>query len=638
MLKNRFKTLFYLISFFILVAFFVRVGLLIFSFLEVEGSSLLKVFLIGFFYDLIASFYFFIPFVFFLIFVSSKFLRSKVGKAVILFFIFLQVYIILFSGVAEFFFWDEFGKRFNFIAVDYLIYTHEVVKNIIESYPIFWILGAIFLIAFGVVYFFVKKLKIFKLLENENISFLGRLKFGSLFLILPIIAFFTLDKQSFSKVSSNQYNNELAKDGIYSIFSAFRHNELDYDEFYKTLPINEVKTTLFKLTNLDPKTFKKQIMTKKKEKKYNVILVMVESLSAKYMGIYGNKKNLTPNLDKLAKNSLFFKNLYATGTRTVRGMEAVNLSLPPTPGRSIVKRPDCHSLFNAGYIFKKKGYENKFIYAGFGYFDNMNDFFEGNGFEIVDRANFKKDEITFSNVWGVCDEDLLNKTLKEADKSYKNNKKFFFFVMTTSNHRPYTYPEGKIDIPSHTGRNGAVKYTDFAIGEFIKKAQKKSWFKDTIFVIIADHNGGSAGKSSLPVHRYLIPLIIYNPKIIKAQTITKLSSQIDTIPTLLSLMNWSYESQFFGKNILDPNFQERALIGTYQKLGYFKDKKLTILLPNKSVKEFRVTKQSLNDSSYKEIKPLQKDLKEAISYYQGASFIYKNRLNRIKGQIDKDNK
>ncbi len=629
---QRVRVFFYSVAFFVIVAFIVRTTLLLFSITEVDLNPILlfKVYGVGLFYDLVASSYFFIPLVIFLIFTPRGFFALKVGKLLTSVFLFIQIYIIIFSGVSEWFFWDEFGKRFNFIAVDYLVYTHEVVKNIVESYPIFWLLGAVFILSAGVLYFAIKRLKIFKLLSAEESNIKSRLLKLGIFLVLPSSFFFLLDKQPLSKVSNNQFNNELAKNGIYSIFSAFRHNELDFNEFYKTLPLDEMKKRLHKLTGLNPKTFKKEIKAKGKEKKYNVILIMIESLSAKYMGIYGNPKNLTPNLDRLTKESLFFKNLYATGTRTVRGMEAVTLSLPPTPGRSIVKRPNCHSLFSVGYLFKKRGYENKFIYAGFGYFDNMNDFFGSNGFEIVDRNSFSSDEITFANVWGVCDEDLLNKTIKEADKSYKNGKKFFSFVMTTSNHRPYTYPDGKIDIPSHTGRDGAVKYTDFAIGEFIKRAKTKPWFKDTIFVVVADHNGGSAGKTSLPVHRYLIPLIIYAPKIIKPKTITKLSSQIDTIPTLLALMNWSYESQFFGENILNPNFKERALIGTYQKLGLLRNKKLTILLPNRSVEEYKITKQSLNNSKYKKITPTEEDINDTISFYQGASFIFKSGLDKLR--------
>ena len=257
----------------------------------------------------------------------------------------------------------------------------------------------------------------------------------------------------------------------------------------------------------------------------------------------------------------------------------------------------------------------------------MNDFFSKNGFKVVDRLNFKDNEISFSNAWGVCDEDLLNKTLNEADISYKEHKPFFSFVMTTSNHRPYTYPDNKIDIPSHSGRDGAVKYTDFAINQFIKKAKKKPWFNDTVFVIIADHNGGSAGKSSLPLYRYKIPLIIYAPSIIKQKTITKLSSQIDTMPTIFSILGINYNKKLYGNNILDDNFTQRAFIGNYQKLGYVKDNYLYYLSPDKKVHKMKIEKLTLHKVSYKEETISENEEKEIITYYQSASLLYKNSKN-----------
>jgi len=423
--------------------------------------------------------------------------------------------------------------------------------------------------------------------------------------------------------------NELSKNGLYSLFSAFRNNTLDYDALYKTAEIKTVMRNMKRLTGFDGQT-SAFIEKGGRELKYNVMLVMIESLSARYMGVFGDRRGLTPHLDKLVAKSLFFDHFYATGTRTVRAMEAVTLSVPPTPGRSIVKRPDNHDMFSSGFIFREKGYENKFIYAGYGYFDNMNDFFDHNGFKIVDRRTMIGDEITFSNVWGVCDEDLFRKALKESDKSYKKGRPFFNFIMTTSNHTPFTYPGGKIDIPSHTGRLGGVKYTDYAVDRFMKEAAGRPWFKNTFFVILADHNGGSSGKTSLPVWRYKVPLLIYAPGILQPRIISKVSSQIDLMPTLFSMMNWSYESKFYGRDILDRKFHKRAFIGNYQKLGFLRNNRLLVLEPNKTVHQYDIISQSLNGVRYREISPLAKDKADAITYYQSASYLYKNRLDRWK--------
>jgi len=633
---SRFRWIGVLIALFVLVSFVSRTVLLLYSFSQVDTSAatLLKVYGVGLFYDIVTAFYFVIPLVLYVTLMPRKVFNARWHRWVFGTLLFATLYGMIFNAFAEWFFWEEFGKRFNFIAVDYLVYTHEVINNILESYPIPLLLGVIFLITSGLFLLLWRKTSLFEAPFQSRESFGRRLAIGGAFLLVPLLAFFLLDKQPLANVSENQYDNELAKNGLYSLFSAFRHNSLDYDEFYRTIPEEEMKRRLQRLTGLDPVRFTKRIDGEGKERHYNVILIMVESLSAKYMGIFGNKKNLTPHLDALAKKSLFFDNLYATGTRTVRGMEAVTLSVPPTPGRSIVKRPDNHGLFSAGFLFDAKGYESKFIYAGFGYFDNMNDFFSHNGFTVVDRADFDKDEITFSNVWGVCDEDLFRKVIKEADRSYAGGKPFFSFVMTTSNHRPYTYPEGRIDIPSHTGRDGAVKYTDYAIGKLIEEASKKPWFDRTIFVIVADHNGGSAGKSSLPLHRYKIPLIVYAPGLVEPRRVSRLASQIDVIPTILSLMGWSYTSRFFGEDLLAPDYRERAFIGNYQKLGYYRDGRLLVLSPDRSVREYGVVKNTLNATRYRDLPADRNMTDDAIAYYQGASYMHKHGYDRWIGDAN----
>jgi phosphoglycerol transferase MdoB-like AlkP superfamily enzyme len=631
MKQSRFSLIFLLLGLFLTISFGIRTTLLLKSFthLDLTFFALIKIYLVGAMYDLIAFSYYIAPFALYLILMPKKLFNTKIHKYFLWLIILAQIYAFIFAGVSEWFFWEEFGKRFNFIAVDYLVYTHEVINNILESYPVPLLVSIVFIISLSVFYLLYKNSSSLQFAFLSQEKFLQRVKKGFIFLLLPFVLFAVFNKQSISHITKNSYENELAKNGFYSLFSAFRNNTLDYNEFYKNEDIQAVMQKLYKLNGFND-TKEKTVATSGTIKKPNVILIMVESLSAEYLGAFGDTRGLTPHLDALSKKSLFFDNLYATGTRTVRGMEAVTLSLPPTPGRSIVKRPDNANMFSTGFIFKNKGYENKFIYAGHGYFDNMNSFFGNNGFKTVDRTDFNDSEVTFSNVWGVCDEDLLHKVLKESDKSYADKKPFFNFVMTTSNHRPFTYPNGKIDIPSHTGRDGGVKYTDFAINQFLQEAKQKPWFDNTLFVIIADHNGGSAGKTELPVWRYKIPFIVYAPKLIQAQTIHKVASQVDVMPTLFSLFHWNYKSMFYGNNILSKNFVQRAFIGNYQKLGFLKDNKLTILEPNKSVNEFEVLNQTLYSNQYKPIPVNKEDEQEAIAYYQSASYMYKHKLDRYK--------
>ena len=219
-------------------------------------------------------------------------------------------------------------------------------------------------------------------------------------------------------------------------------------------------------------------------------------------------------------------------------------------------------------MFRSKGYDSLFLYGGYSYFDNMGAFFGGNGYTVVDRSALAARDIHFENIWDVADEDLFTLSLRQFAHSAAVGKPFFAHIMTTPNHRPFTYPDGRIDIPSHKQREGGVKCTDWAIGDFLQRARQHAWFKNTVFVITADHCASSAGKSGLPVNHYHIPLLIFSPAHITPGVNTRLMSQIDIAPTLLGLLNFSYRSKFFGYdlNALEAG-RERAFIGNYQEVA-----------------------------------------------------------------------
>ena len=633
---SRFKLYFFLLAIFLVYNFLIRTTLLLVSWDKISLSfkSLIHIYGLGLFYDLISSFYATIIIVLYLVFVPNKLYHHPWHRYVSYLFFIGVLFALGFLAISEHVFWEEFSVRFNFIAVDYLVYTQEVIGNIMESYPV-WKILAINLAVSLVVFYFLRGL-IDRALEPQT-HFTKRVKYGALLLMLPLLSYLLVTGSNVK--SDNQYEKNLSYNGLYQLFSAFINNKLDYSDFYSTIDEQTMLKNYRKLVEHgDSKFIEADLNSMKRfvkggvlKHEKNVVIVLMESMSAEFMGTFGNKAKLTPNLDRLANEGLLFSNFFATGTRTVRGMEAVTLSIPPLAGRSVVKQPDGVDMFSSGTIFKEHGYNTSFIYGGHGYFDNMNAFFAANGFtDIVDKNDMSSDEITFSNVWGVSDENLFEKAIKKFDSDYNANKKFFSLIMTTSNHRPYTYPDGKIDIPSHTGREGAVKYADFAVGELIKMAQTKPWFKDTIFVFVADHCASSAGKTELPMHKYKIPLIIYAPSFITPQKVDKMASQIDIIPTVLGLEGWDYESRFYGDNILSNSFVPRAFIGTYQKLGLLRDDTLTILLPNKKVREYKIMNQSYQDSTYRLISPLEKDALDAITYFQSEDYFHKHRFDRVR--------
>jgi phosphoglycerol transferase MdoB-like AlkP superfamily enzyme len=624
---------------FLLINFVVRLALLLKSASEIDRHplNLLGVFFVGMFYDLVTASYIAVPMVLYLLVCPRAWFGRRWHRRVVAAAFFALLYLLWFGAVAEWLFWDEFGARFNFIAVDYLIYTTEVIGNIRESYSLPLIIGGVLAVAILSFWCLWRFSILSAWLDDQG----GRVperkwrtRFGSLapFLLAPVL--FTIFVNSRQVPSfGNAYNQELARNGIYSFFAAYRNNELNYDQFYNTLGLDEafkrvrhlIASTNSSFTSTGNTDLTRFISNPGPEKRWNIIQITVESLSAEYLGAWGNTNGLTPNLDALAKESLFFTNFYATGTRTVRGMEALALSVPPTPGQSIVRRPHNEDLFSLGSVLRGRGYDTAFIYGGYGYFDNMNYFFSNNGYRIIDRASVAATNITFANVWGACDENVLSWSMAQADAAFARKQPFFQFVMTTSNHRPYTYPSGKIDIPSHTGREGGVKYTDYAIGQFIQQARTKPWFTSTLFVVVADHCAASAGRTDLPIKRYEIPLMIYNPTLVAPKNVGTLCSQIDYPPTVLGLLNWSYETRFFGKDILKMRPEdERAFIASYQKLGLMNREQLVVLKPVRKHDGYTY-KRSTGELA--ELREDQSLIEDGIAYYETASYLFSHRLN-----------
>ncbi len=561
--------------------------------------------------------------------------RLKIRNSLYFITLFIYVLLIIFNAVSEYFFYNEFGVRYNFIAVDYLIYTNEVIGNIMESYPIVPLFSIIFIITASATWFIYKKTKD-TLIDLPNFKQKIVLLFS--FIILATISIFVIPKISYEK--GNTFEKEIAANGMVKFYEAFTNNTLDFFKFYPTIDESLAEKNV--LSALGINSLNRKVTSDiQPEVHKNVVLISIESLSADFLKLYGNKDGITPFLDSLSQQSLVFTNLYATGNRTVRGLEALTLCIPPTAGESIIKRENENkNKFTTGSVFKSKGYTTKFLYGGYSYFDNMKDFFGGNGYQIVDRDNFKPEEITFANVWGVCDEDMAKKAISEMNKDAKTGKPFFHHWMTVSNHRPYTYPDGKIDIsPTSKSRNGGVKYTDYALKKFFEMAAKQDWYKNTVFVIVADHCASSAGKTELPMDKYRIPGLIFAPDFIKPEKFRTVASQIDLMPTLFGLLHFSYNSKFLGQDVFSKNYVPRAYIATYQDLGFVKDNYLTVISPTKKIKQYQLFQKENKDQIqeyniyYTEnlvSEIARKDLEEqTISSFQATSYWLKEKkLNK----------
>ena len=588
---GRFRPLAWLAACFLSISALTRLALLVAagSGVPAAPAAWLYAFGVGLGYDLLAFVYFAWPLVLLLWLLPAGWLLRRRGRLAVGALCLLLLFVLLFVAVAEWTFWDEFQARFNFIAVDYLVYTTEVIGNIRQSYPVGWILAAVATLALGT---FIATSR-WRRVIHDSAGFAARSVVAAAWLAASLLATGLVSGEMKDR-SDNAYVNELAGNGIYQFFAAYRSASLDYPRYYRTVPIDEAWTQVRAqvatpdATFFGPTGIARRIHNAAPEQRMNVVLISVESLSAEYSGSYGRKDSLTPNLDALTPRSLLLADLWATGTRTVRGLEALSLSVPPTPGESIVRREHNAGLATLGEVFRGKGYHAMFLYGGYGAFDDMNRFFGHNGYDVHDRTDIPDKEIHHENVWGVADEDLYSMAMKHFDADSKAGKPFFAHLMTTSNHRPYTFPAGRGPWPQGK-RESAVAYTDWAIGDFLRRASRKPWFRNTLFVITADHCASSAGIAALPAFRYRIPLWFYAPGgQVAPGRVDRRVSQIDVAPTLLGLLGMDYDSRFYGVDVLQqPSGRERAFIGTYQLLGYLRGDRLVQLSPHRRVDTLR---------------------------------------------------
>lgn len=512
----------------------------------------------GLLLDALAGLYLSLPFAVYLWLMPDRAYRSRVGRALVKIGFFVTIATLLYLIAAEYFFFDEFNARFNYTAVEYLIYPTEVFGNIRDSYPVLPVMAAA--VAGALLLVFALRRQFVRVADPYQ-GFAQRSAVIGVFAIVVAASLWSVNLETVQGFSSNRIADEIAANGVYSFFSAVRNAKIDYARYYPTLPEAEAITRVRKMLAqsntkfLGPPGGTQSPLARQVDnsdlgppRKLNVIILFEESMGSEFVGGLGGR-DLTPNIDRIAAQSLSFTNLYASGTRTVRGMEALTTSLAPVPPESVVKRTGNEGLFNLATIVRQQGYAPSFVYGGYGTFDNMNTYFSGNGWNLFDRTDMPKPRS--ANIWGVADEELFDNALAAFDQQIARGEPVFSLVMSTSNHKPYTFPEGIPGVKSKGGgREAGVRYADYAIGKFFDKLRTKTWYSNTILVIAGDHGPRVYGRSQIPISNYPVPFIVHAPGAIAAARNDTLSSQVDIGPTLLGLLRLNYTSCLPGRDIL----------------------------------------------------------------------------------------
>ncbi|WP_028357361.1 LTA synthase family protein [Brackiella oedipodis] len=408
--------------------------------------------------------------------------------------------------------------------------------------------------------------------------------------------------------SSDGLVNSLALNSIYSLFYAIyaMKYEVSAEKFYGQMDRDEVEQRLRQTAGLEsaptlPEFAQKtslyhlQRSAKPKQKPLNIVVIVEESLGAQYIGnLQGGaaERSLTPNVDKLYEQFWGFTNAYATGTRSVRGLEALSAGFPPTVSQSVFKLPKAQQGFFtiAKALGQQQHYHSRFVYGGEAHFDNMKSFFLGNGFqEVIDETNFQSTD--FKGTWGYSDEDMFKELDRVLLQDHEQQRLAFTLAFSVSNHSPWEYPQGKITpIGQPASVTNTVQYADYAIGQFFEKAKQQPYWDNTVFLLVADHDSRVFGEELIPLKHFHIPAVIFGKEIAPRRD-DRLISQIDLPVTLLSLAGVDLKHPMIGQDLCQSS-PNRAIMQYDNRYGYLQNDQLMVLAPFSEPKQYQVRSQT----------------------------------------------
>ncbi|MCT7579360.1 LTA synthase family protein [Aliarcobacter butzleri] len=561
--------------------------------------------------------------------ITPKIFSNFISKFLNIYILFFLV-IALFIECASFPFFAQYDLRPNYLFIEYLEYPQEVTSLLFKDYKFQFIAVFILIIATIRIYSKSKFINFEQVFKQNYIS--------RILILAPILLVLFLGIRSSlghrpvnisdALYSENRVINEITKNSLHSLGYAYYSNKKAENNIskYGKIDIKEAYKVASLAIGIDykdeKKPFYREVKSKLASKKQkNLVIFIQESMGAQFTGFIG-KQNFTPNLDNLAQDYLSFTNLYSNGTRSVRGLAALTSGTLPINGIEVIKRNKSQEgYFTVASLLKPYGYKSSFIYGGEARFDNMKGWYLGNGFdEVIEQKDFTNP--IFTSTWGVSDEDLVIKANEKFKSYYENKEKFVSVMFSSSNHMPFELPDGKIEFEKNipkTSVENAIKYADFAIGKFFELAKKEDYFKDTVFVVIADHNVRVYGDQIVPIDMFQIPAVIVSSDI-PHQIFTNLTSQSDVLATALDLIGIDLSYPILGNSIFKDNKKNINLMIFDEIYAYRKEDKVAILVPNMAIKTYLYKDKKLIE--------IENDLvleKEALALIYVLDDMYKNK-------------
>ena len=634
------KKLFILYLGLVSIFFLGRLGLfaLYYGRISESGTEYWWSFLYGLRMDtIVASLFLLIPAMILLLLPSA--LRVLGNASLRLYFLFIFLTVIYIEN-ATFPFFAEFDVRPNALFINYIEYPKEVFGNIWASYKLELFISSVMLIVFTV--WFWKKSKNF-FLEVYDIHYGKRIL---LFLPLFVVLFIGM-RSSFqhrpANISDATYTkshlvNEITKNSLYAIgYAYYTQKTMGADmKRYGKMPIEEAYQRMGKRLDIDPKRcknpFARVVPTAfKADKPKNLVIFVQESLGAQFVGELGDKRGLTPNVDRFSKEGVWFKSLYSNGTRSIRGLAGLTAGFLPVPGKGVLKRNKSQKdFFTVAQLLKPYGYHSVFIYGGEKRFDNMASWFYGNGFDdIIDEKKFENP--AFHGIWGVSDEDLVKRANQEFQGFHDKKQPFVSVMFSTTNHTPFEFPDGRIELVEGVKKNtveNAIKFADYSIGLFIDEARKQDYYKDTIFLIASDHNVRVYGDDLLPYNMFRIMGLILGEGV-EVKKVERLTTQPDLLATALDLIGIdNLQYPILGHSIYENHQKDISLMQFHQMYGLRAGEEIAIIQPEEQPVTMKIENGHLVEAPHNE--ELEKD---TLAFIIGVNALYQKKQYRpvVKG-------
>ena len=548
-----------------------------------------------------------------------------------------------FLAVVEYFYFEEFNARFNRIALDYVLFPHEVFVNVWESYPVALFVSACVGVGLAMS---VVAMRLTRDLATDRWPWGARWRATLAAIVVAAMAFVSLRAVP-SAIGSDRVLSEITENDLHQFVRAWSTADVDFNLYYRTLPPTEAHARAASVLELGHPRVQGRRATSHAAsdgnptpRPWDVVIVLEESFGSEFVGVLGHEdRRLTPGFDRWSREGVLLTNLVPTGNRTVRGLEGTLASFVPLPGDAIVKRDEIHGITTIASVLKARGYSTGFFYGGVGFFDHMKPFLTANGYdEFVEQSSYPDE--SFATAWGVADEYIFDAMLQRQVLAASRGERLFATLLTVSNHRPYDVPAERVDCSEGRSRRCAVRYADWALARYLDQASVAGLLEHTLVLVLGDHGARVYGSAQLPAASYRVPGLLLVPDVAwRGRRIERLCSQVDLAPSLLALLGVPEDPRFLGRDVTAPLpvTGGRAFVQHNRDVGLLTDTDLVVLSLQSKIEYYRRTDPSSDD--FVEVAPderLRALGKDAIAVYQTAYDLVHGALPVQRAAVSSD--